>query len=45
MHGIAGAGMIEREVEQRLGRQARADAAEPDPRRCQRAQIADPARR
>ena len=33
MNGVAGAGMIEREFKQRSGRQARAGAAKPDPRR------------
>ena len=33
MNGVAGAGMVERKGEQRLGRQAGAGAAEPDARR------------
>ena len=40
MNGVAGARVIEREVEQRLGRQAGAGAAEPDARRRQVPQIA-----
>ena len=35
MHGIAGAGMRELELQQRPGRQRRASALKPDPRRCQ----------
>ena len=40
MNGVAGARMVEREVEQRLGRQAGAGAAKPDARRGQVPQIA-----
>jgi len=45
MNRVAGARMVEREVKQRLGRQARTGAAKPDAGRGQRPQIADRARR
>jgi hypothetical protein len=40
MNGVAGARVVERKGEQRLGRQAGAGPAEPDPRRRQIPQIA-----